>query len=143
MSNRIDCTYTITRDPESGVITRIQWLVERLCDHLTADSHTPREVVYLQEGFGEGSPQVLNFALGKDEFALDMNADGELAQEIYEYLRTTKHVTISSTVHKAANITEWDLVTWTVPVTAYPDYLAMLNEMAALSSQAAARTRNL
>lgn len=141
MSNRIDCTYTITRDPVSGKISHIQWLVERLCDHATAESHSPEEVVYLKEGFGEGSPQVMNFTLGKDEFSLDMNAECELAQEIYDYLRITQQVTISSTVHKAADITQWDLATWTVPVTAYKSYLSMMQAMAELSSRAASRAQ--
>lgn len=139
MPNRIESTYIIRRDPITDVIAGVCWYVQNLCNQNLAEKFQPCDAVYLNEAFGEGTPQVLNFMFADDEFALYMDSDSDLAHEVYKFLEETGHVSIVSTVQNAKNVTKWENKEWTIPVTTFPDYMNMVDEMAGLSSQAAIR----
>ncbi|EAZ98357.1 hypothetical protein [Marinobacter sp. ELB17] len=138
----LDSIVSITRVPVSGKITDIRWLTKNISEFGTETSVEPEHVVYLLESFGEGedsAPQSLSFELGGDEFALYMSGTDELAREVYDYLKVKKHVTISSVVHKAGDANQFERFSWTVPVTVYKNYVAMVSDMAAMTNLSATK----
>src|SRR5690606_10346297 len=110
------------RAPETGAIVDMCWYVQNLCTRMDADNYQPEEAVYLNEAFGDDTPQVLSFTFADDEFALYMSSDSELADEIYAFLQEKRSINIVSTIRRATDATKWDNKLWTVAVTAYPSY---------------------
>lgn len=139
MPNRIVSTCSIERNDRTGTIEKVTWFAQNLCG--CAEPCQPENAVYLQEAFGPGTPQVLSFVIDDDEFGLYMSAEEDLANEIYEFLRTEGVVNIKSTHRSRKDVTQWETVDWTIPVTAYPDYMSMVTNMAEMSSKAAARAK--
>jgi len=133
----LDSMVSITRDPASSEITDIKWLTKNISGFGTETSVKPEHVVYLLESFGEGednAPQSLSFELGGDEFALYMSGTNELAREVYDYFNAENQVTISSIVHKAGDASQFERFSWTVPVTVYKSYVAMVLDMAKMTN---------
>lgn len=139
MPNRIESTYIVEREPDTKAIKNVRWYVQNLCNQSQAERFQPEEAVYLNEAFGEGSAQVLNFKFADDEFALYIDLDDEVAAEVFDFLKKTQKVDIMSTVQVPGNITKWYNKQWTTNVTAYADYMAMVESMTALSSHAVSK----
>ena len=131
-------SFAIFRCPETNAIQNIEWFAGHICSSASAQTETPKEAVFLKESFGEGSAQVLNFEFQDDEHALYASTNDALREEMHAFLKATGEVTILAAAPKPENATQFVTLRWTIPVAVYENYMEMVDDLAKLSSQAAA-----
>lgn len=132
MSIVLDGTLGIQRDP-SGDIANIIWFLYGL----PVANCEPENVVFLNESFGRGSPQVLAFDYEGEEYVIYADWGAALervcASEVRAFYQTYGYALISG-LPPAGNTEAGEQARqWLVPVQYYNDYVTMSKRMANVS----------
>lgn len=125
----LDGTLAIQRD-EDQRIANIVWFLYGLPE----TASRPDNAVFLNESFGQGSPQMISFELDGEEYVVyaDWEAvpDRQNAAEVREFYRTYGYVLISA-LQENDNLAENSSRSeWLLPIQYYSDYVTMVRELA-------------
>lgn len=125
MSIVLDGTLGIQRGPE-GRILNVVWFLYGLPD----SESVPENVVFLNQSFGEHSPQMIGFELDGEEYAV--YADWESADErnngaeVAKFYQTYGYILLSALRKNATVNKEYRQKEWLVPVQYFDDYVNMV-----------------
>ncbi|MEQ9547809.1 MAG: hypothetical protein RIK85_17560 [Marinobacter sp.] len=125
----LDGTLAIQRDDQKS-IANIIWFLYGLPE----TTGQPQEAIFLNESFGEGSPQMISFELDGEEYVVyaDWEAvpDRQYAAEVREFYRTYGCVLISALQENDGVAGNEGRIEWLLPVQYYSDYVTMVRELA-------------
>lgn len=125
----LDGTVGIQRD-QNGEVANVIWFLYGV----PTDSGEPENVVFLNESFGVGSPQMISFDLGEEEYVVyadwDSLAEKNKAVELKNFYRKYGYILISCLREDASMGKGLVRREWIKPVKYYEDYVTMVNEIA-------------
>lgn len=129
MSIVLDGTLGIQRDPTGG-IANVVWFLYGL----PVTGCKPENVVFLNESFGRGSPQMLAFDYEGEEYAIYADwatiMKRASASEVREFYKTYGYVLISSLLSENSMEEHAQQAReWLVPVQYFDDYETMSSNM--------------
>ncbi len=128
MSIVLDGTLGIQRGPE-GRIVNVVWFLYGLPD----SESVPENVVFLNQSFGEFSPQMIGFELDGEEYTV--YADWESADErskgaeVAKFYQTYGYILLSALRKNATVNKEYRQKEWLVPVQYFDDYVNMVKAL--------------
>lgn len=124
----LDGTLAIQRDDENR-IANIIWFLYGLPE--TAGK--PEQAVFLNESFGQGSPQMISFELDGEEYVVyadwEAVSDQHKAAEVREFYRSYGYVLISALQGSDSVVAGNNRAEWLLPVQYYSDYVTMVREL--------------
>ncbi|RBP25046.1 hypothetical protein DET50_12439 [Marinobacter pelagius] len=125
----LDGTLAIDRD-EDGEICNIIWFLYGLPQAIGE----PFGAVFLEEAFGEGSPQMVGFELDGEEYIVyaDWEAASEpvLSGEVSEFYREYGHLLISAVIEDPESDQGVTYREWLMPVECFDNYMELAKKMA-------------
>lgn len=128
MSVVLDGTLGIQRDNQ-GNVANVVWFLYGL----PAEAEPPENAVFLNQSFGAGSPQMMAFDCGGEEYIVYADWEGgsepQTAASVKSFYQTYGHTLLSSLKSGDSISESADRKEWLVPVKYYEDYVTMINDL--------------
>ncbi len=127
MSIVLDGTLGIQRD-NHGNVANVVWFLYGLPE----DAGKPENAVFLNQSFGAGSPQMMAFDCGGEEYVVYADWEGasehQSAASVKSFYQTYGHTLLACLKRQESVSESAERKEWLVPVKYFEDYVTMINE---------------